>query len=568
MPAPVLYLARPRKEVSESLVRREFAWLIKNQLYDTNQLGWSFSHGQVNRYPVSGRDSMLSNLSKGNIGDVETVINCFRKENPCFIVPLGEEINIEIVAQRAATIEAVGEISDITNPDVRYCDNVGAFWDEQATTAPDVFQDAPPERRGVFNISHPFEHGPFLDGDSNDRYEIHRDGWQTMDPSGPIYSIYFPINADSNTSVDSSFKKIWSLCSRLPTGSNMSVESHTRLKPTYEVTQGPKYSISGNTLTFNSGAVSPGSLVLAIEDSIQESEINELLRRCSTLGLSIATEHSSGSSIYFLLKLHPLHKDNPKPHYKASRERRKLAQTEWARDEVPGYKKISTFESGPREHCLITVNSRQVVVKRTSGEGGRGKDSDDFMWAIGNEEPELFSVFRDTQRALACEESGRAFLDAIYDIWEATWEIDKLPSQLQRLHDELPPNSNAQDMEYGRLALLWIYALQFIVEDINYRFNFHPVKLAQNRIKYRKQGRDQPMNIVLRIAASNPSEDRLRKLTDQTKGQSNDVSRPSVAWGFEHLVPWLRKKNIITSSRKEEPKIPDQHKPSSLSDFL
>ncbi|QLD89100.1 hypothetical protein HWV07_08680 [Natronomonas salina] len=534
MGEPVLYAFDPHNEADTSIVRREIFWLIKDRLIDTKQTGWSLSHGQIEPYPPESDDGVLAHISTEKTDSIRNLLTDFFSNGCGFLVPLSERIDDNQMSRRLAGIDAIGLIEDPTNPSIEPLDGVGAFWSESPLQFP-MFTSDNRHSKSVFNIAHPYATGTGLMADVDKEYMVNPDGLRQSDTAeGPLYSVVLrpdPLDIDTITS------RLQECIERIPTGTSLTVSRHCEAEAKFAM----------NELDLTTGALSAGSVLLELSDQIDTDPetVNRVIEVFDTLGISLAGEYKTSTGHFFLFKFHPRHSEveSAGPAFDGARERRKLAQTEWARQSLPGYKHL---DSGKRKLDIATFGDWTISVERP----GR-KDADDFTYHIDGPDlttkeetkPLLSRVFIDVGRHLNCPDSGKEFLGALYRLWDAQVPMSEAPDIIEKLDAEMPQCSEAVELWYDRRVLLYILVIQFTVEDLNYRFNFHPTYGGPS---YRKQGRDQPMNGLLRVGAQPFDEEAFDNLAESTK-EGGLIHRPTEFNGPTHLREWYRTHGLLES---------------------
>lgn len=537
MAEPVLYLFRPTGDAPVELTRREIFWLVKDRLLGTGQNGWSFAHGQVEPYPPIVGAGVLGQLTVDTAPIHEAVEEFFEGQTG-LIVPLEERINATSVVDRLATVEQAGVIQDIQTPQVEVLVGEDEFWD--TSTSKSALAAGSPERRAAFNIAHPYLTGPVFDGEADKEFRLTPTGFELAERgNGPLYSAFF--NSET-AELKGLAAKIQKLVPRIPTGTYLAVSNHCEAESRFAM---DKQEIETNALSAGSVLVEVSG-TLAQDSAATASFIEQLDQH----GLSLAGDFQTDDAAYLLFKFHPRHGEveTAGPSFAGNHERRKLSHTEWAREYLPGYKHL---ESGEREVTVASFDEWEITVQRP----GR-KDADDFTYHINGPglsrveetKPHLHRIFIDVSRHLYCPESGPAFLDALYRIWNAEIPMDDCAEFVEDVNETMLACSEAENLWYDRRVLLYSLALQFVVEDLNYRFNFHPTYGGPS---YRKQGRDQPMNGLLQIGASQLSETEIEELAESTKS-GGLLERPQSFAGPAHLRDRYRDLELTVSDSKSD----------------
>lgn len=532
----LLYVFAPKADVSPELARRECYWLVKDQLTDTKQTGWSLSLGQVEPYPPHLDEGVLGHITTENREQLESIIDEFLEGNRGFLLPLSERISEAAFAGRLATIDRIGVIDGLEDATMETVADIGDFWSEADIALP-KFQSSEAQRLGAFNIAHPYSVGYIATTTDSSRYSLSTEGLKrTSSDEGPVFTIYSHLDG---TSLDALVNKITDLQDMLPTGTGLRVSKHCEAEAEFAM----------NELDLDTGALSAGSVLVEVDGTDNHDRVAELIERLDRFGLSIAGDYLTDEATFLLFKFHPRHSETNEagPDFDGAIERRKLGHTEWARSRLPGYKHL---DSGTREVTLAKFDQWTISVKRP----GR-KDADDFTYHLNGPgldtqaetKPYLHRVFIDVGRHLHCPESGEAFLEALVRLWKAEVQMEECASFVDDLHEELPPCSIADDLWYDRRVLLYALGLQFIVEDLNYRFNFHPRYRAPS---YRKQGRDQPMNGLLRVGAMPYDEEAFEELAESTKS-GGLIHRPATFEGPPHLRDWYAKLGVETPDQAD-----------------
>ncbi|WP_136591477.1 hypothetical protein [Salinigranum halophilum] len=525
MAEPVLYLFRPERDAVRNLTRREIFWLVKDRLVETEQIGWSFAHGQVEPYPPSVDEGVLGQLAVETT-PLKKAVEAFFEGQRGFIVPLEERIDVASIVDRLATVEQVGVIQDVQAPQVEPITGNGNFWETYQLKT--ELTTGSPGRRAAFNIVHPYQEGPLFDANTGREFRLTPTGIEPANVSdGPLYSVFF---ATELSKIEGLVGDIQELVSRVPTGTYLATSNHCEAESRFAMDE----------QDIKTDALSAGSVLVELSGNLtrDSAAIDSFVEKLDRYGLSLSGEFAASEATYFVFKFHPRHGDveTAGPPFSGNRERRKLSHTEWARDHLPGYKRLS---SGVREVTVASFDEWDISVQRP----GR-KDADDFTYHINGPgvsgvketKPHLHRIFNDVARHLYCPDSGTAFLDALYRIWDAEIPMDDCVQFVEEVDKMIPACSDDENLWYDRQVLLYSLALQFVVEDLNYRFNFHPTYGGPS---YRKQGRDQPMNGLLQVGADQLSEDEIEEVAESTKS-GGLLERPQTFSGPAHLRDWYQ----------------------------
>ncbi|CAI49271.1 uncharacterized protein NP_2360A [Natronomonas pharaonis DSM 2160] len=535
MTSTTLYLFQKDPASTPEIARREVLWLLKDQA----DSGWGLTLAGVEEHPptLQGAAGFLghNDISEAHANDVEVAIDDFRGEEPCYLAPFNDDIDAEYLASRLADTSRVAKIPSMNDPDnVRPVSNTNGFW--ETSQLPDFFDGAERASGASFNIAHPYQAGPVLDVSDMSEYTVDSSGFNhTPISDGPLFTVLVHFGEDVDATLDQLITE--NILNRVPPGSSrISPRHHCEADPDYAMDE---VQVQGE-LDIQTSATCGGSILARVsEQSTTDAEINKIVARLDKWGFSIAGEYVSGSERFILFKMHPRHSDldDIGPGFDPSHERRKLNHSEWARETLPGYRQ---GVAGDRQTVIDEFDGWRVLVEKP----GR-KDAEDFIGLIEGPEGEQLEfdidqapfeeIFSEVKRNALCESSGREFMQALYRLYRAEDRGTDLRDAIVELADDLPPHSNPDELRYSnRRAFLWLLALVFIVEDVNYRFNFHPIE--RGGPQYRKQGRDQPMNAILKVLAE------INKTEEELAEQSRSGELPERLDRYDvpdHLQDWF-----------------------------
>ncbi|MFQ5910882.1 MAG: hypothetical protein ACE5IJ_09225 [Thermoplasmata archaeon] len=302
-----------------------------------------------------------------------------------------------------------------------------------------------------------------------------------------------------------------------------------------------------NRLGIETGGLSAGGLLIRVKS--QPGVARRLLGEADARGLSIHLHYEIGDFTYLGFKKHPRDKklDDLGPPFDPDFEIRRLQQVEWARNEVRGHK-------GPGGDILTSVakvDSWEILIERGRS---RFKDADDILVLLRSPDGDLSTVFEEgrpsfetifgeVQWNLHCPRSGSLWLDTVYSLWLAS--VDPR-SAIESVVQSLPPCTFQDHLKYPRGPFLWLLHLLFIEEDINYRFFYHAFRTGPRK---RKQGRDMPMNAILRMAASPRDPDLPKQLAHSARKGGGLTASPRRFNGPEHLREWFQSRILSLSER-------------------
>lgn len=531
MPSPTVYLLAPTTEASSSTARREALWLLKDQA-----AGWGMSLAGIEPRGIalgSGGLPANDNVSEAAITGLRKAIDEFVSDSECYVAPIYERIDDKAFVDRLADIETVTAVPDPTDASsLTRIRTAGSLW--ETPNLPQFFVNNTRGCGAAFNIAHPYRGGPVYDTTTGTCYELTADGFDLYPDEGPLLTITATLT--DQTVLDEVLPK--QRLNRVP-------QSTSRLSPSSHADINPKYVTENVVDEFGiiTNAISGGSVLVRFPgDTVGSDYVNKTVSYLDNHGFSLAGEYITHGDRLLLFKLHPRAQEiqNIPPEFDAAHERRKLAYTEWAREKLPGYRQT---DWGVRRTVIEAFNGWEVIIKKP----GR-KDAEDFIAIIDGPTDESFKfdieddqalfaeIFNEVTRHLDCSQSGAAFAEALTKIYEATISADELSDELAELAANLPPHSDPGTLRYqNRRAFLWLLALVFIVEDTNYRFNFHPIETGGPQ--YRKQGRDQPMNAILTQIALKDID--AKTVADQSR--NGDLpGRPDKFYGPDHLSSWYK----------------------------
>lgn len=531
-----LYFIAGDKHTEPDIARREALWLFKDQA----DAGWGLSLGGIEPVSPGLQEEGITNhpeLDADQVTGIREAQEKFAGGSGCYIAPLESEIDTERMAARIADFTRIAQQDDLTEPSsLTNISPVGAFW--ETSSLPAFFAGLKRHSGAAFNIAHPYTGGTVYDATDESFYQVGDSKFEeAADADGPIFTLLLN-TAEVDGSLDTILSK--SLLNRIPKGSdNMAPRHHCKSEPEYHM------SGAESLLDVSSSATCGGSILLRYRNSEEvNKQINRDVAELDEWGFSIAGEYTNSSDVLVLFKMHPLHTDLKKlgPPFDAAHERRKLDHTEWARANLPGYRQGI---AGDRTTVIDEFDGWRVLIEKP----GR-KDAEDFIALIeGPENEELEfdidqapfeEIFREVERNARCEESGTEFMQAVHRIYRATDSGVSLTSAIAEMAENLSEHSSPDTLRYeNRRAFLWLLALVFIVEDINYRFNFHPIE--RGGPSYRKQGRDQPMNAILQAIATLDAD--MSEIADQSRG-GNLPARPDQFHGPDHLADWFNEHTL------------------------
>lgn len=518
-----------RKKLSPlylELARREICWLIKDQLIPGTpaghaQLGFSFVRAQVR--PFTFKDGKLFSSTYEETLYNETFIELrnyiTKSEETGFIVPLRAEINLSPLIKRLAFSDCIINIpSPPTIEDTKSVSCTREFW---TTFAEHLIlqKNLTSVDKAIFNITHPYH-----------------EGCSASVTSATVTNLTTGKILETN---DFYRHKIASTFAQIHVEENESIKLFVdRMKPL--MNKVALLSLPGNKMNSvikNTGALS-GANVMLIFDNIKNTEsqagsrelihyIRETIRIGDSHGLSLNLFLSDikNKKVYLGLKKHPRDSrlDNLGPEFNPGHEIRRLKQVERVRNTHPGYKK------GP-------YGNREVVKELSSGwilkiARPGFKDCEDFHVTVESPEgvemdpyagksPNYEIILEEARRHLECSHSGAMWLHAVFHLWLADQEPHKTIKDFLK---DYPECECMNDFRYDDEAFLWLLHYLFVEEDMNYRFWYHP---PIRGLRYRKQGRDMPMNGILRVATNPSDEDLPQDTNGQTRQNGGLVGRP------------------------------------------
>jgi len=520
-------------DISRSLLQRELCWLLKDQIHDGN--GWGFAHGNVDPLPpyLQKSASFLESQTVTAFSSSELLdyINSLIGGNGGFVVPYGHSIDYDTFLPRVSGVAKAAYIQSMDNPgSKREFDSLGSYWENG--TLPAFFDQNTVDSAAAFNIAHPYTRGPLYDLNDDKAYEIESDGVVSRHgDDGPIFTLML-----STDNIELAINKLTNLplLNRLPKGTAESPSRHADINPKYDMVT------VQDELGIKSGATCGGSILVKSDADIDG--VPRLTEALDTHGFSLTGITETSTNLFLLYKLRPRHTElhGMAPEFDGAFEERKLRLTEWSRNMIPGHR----YFGGERRTVLDSFDGWDVVVEKPAR-----KDADDFVVQIeGPDDTKIEAtadqapfdvIFADVQANIRCKQSGLPFMKAIWELYQASDAKEtELTTLIPTLANDLPPHSDSSELRYPhRRVLLWLLGLLFIVEDINYRFSFHGVQAGRNRIKYRKQGREQPMNALLKTVAR--TDEDVTTLFEQAEGGGDLPGRPDEFHGPEHLSDWF-----------------------------
>ena len=548
---------RISNQVGMELARREICWLIKDRLIPSTaagraQAGFSFVRAQVEPTSREGLvDILFERFGKQVPTDyIRKVLNGFLRnfEETAFIVPLRKEIDLSPLVRRLAFSKSIVKISGApVEGNIAKLVCTRKFWLTSWSKNLIARGNHSSADMAIFNIIHPYQEGCTVNVENGSLTDIA--SGKVLKPDdfaeykSKIASTVVPINIDEGLSLKLSNEKLNHLVKKVAS-----------------------WSLSGNVMKDvigSTGALSAANTLFILrhrgkdrEESnkkVLESLIRKLIRFGDSYGMSLHLfmKNRKESKIYLGLKKHPRDSklDELGPPFNPMHEMRKLEQVEQVRNTHPGYK----GPYGNREKIQKLTSGWALLIARPGF-----KNCEDFHVMLespqevkidpyaGNR-PNFQTIFEEVRRHLVCPHSGAQWLEAVFHLWFA----DKNPEGVIRDSlKQFPECECMQNLRYDNEAFLWLIYYLFVEEDMNYRFWYHP---PIRGLRYRKQGRDMPMNGILRVAVDPFDKSLPKKTEEQTRRTGGLVKRPSFLEfrGPEYLRETFSK--IITSSRASTP---------------
>ncbi len=502
-----------------NIARREIHWLVKDALGSPTpgmQKGFAFSASQVETHEREALGRRLAQLGTADLRVLDA-LGISVGVSSLFLVPVDRSVDLGPALER---LSLSGKVIHLAlgdgHPTAENLRSEPSFWAHPGTRLLPFGQGASPLERGLLNVNHPYHAGSALCLNSGAIVEMEFGSLlRKSDENYPLLTVTWSV--DPEMTEDEIRGQLRLLRELVPPGTKLKGEP----RPT-------------NQMSIPTGALSAGSLL--VRTGSDSEKVPVLVREADAVGLSLHQLTHLNDRWYLGFKKHPRHPVTNElgPSFEPMREVRRLAAVEWARNEVSGHR----GPGGLAQQTVAEFDGWAVTVRRPGF-----KDADDFMVVVRapSQTEEVFDVtnpvfdvvFAEAAWNLHCPNSGRAWLDAVWRLWNA--DVEPLHF-IEDVHRILPPCSFATNLRYPRGAFLWMLNLLFIEEDINYRFLYHKLRYGPS---YRKQGRDMPMNVILTIAATPFNEERPGSVGGRLVSKGELIGRPSTFAGPEHLRRWF-----------------------------
>lgn len=521
-----------------NVARREACWLIKDRMAPVTpsaQPGFSFSASQVEAIRPQDLERELSRFRASGqlIRQVREALGASAGDSSILVVPLKKELRFGAVPSRIALsrrilslrIEPLGGEPTEYTPD-------RSFWSESGSRYLPFGTESSWLERALLNINHPYQMASVWQVDRGFAVDM-ASGQERYPPNGSPFPIV---------------TAVWDLDLRLPWNEVCSVLDRicTVIPPGTRLKNQPT---PMNRLGIETGGLSAGSLLIRVKS--HAGVVRRLLGEADARGLSIHSFYEIGECAYLGFKKHPRDEklDDLGPPFDPDLEIRRLQQVEWARNEVRGHK-------GPGGDLLTRVAEIEGWEILTERGRSRFKDADDILVLLRSPDGDLSTVFEEgrpsfetifgeAQWNLHCPRSGSLWLDTVYNLWLA--EADP-QSAIESAVQNLLPCTFQERLKYSRGPFLWLLHLLSIEEDINYRFFYHAFRTGPRK---RKQGRDMPMNAILRIAASPRDPELPKQLAHSARRGGGLTGRPREFKGPEHLRRWFQSRLLLPLERSD-----------------
>jgi len=461
-----------RREVDnqflQEIARREITWLVKDKL---GNKGWKFVRARVEPTEKEGYDYRVLTKRK---------------------VPLNQ------IADRIVYTEEIYDCSKNKKYDCN-C----SFWEQYILEDLEIY-DFELQDLALLNIIHPYQHGNIFNYSSQTIYSINEDS--------EIESVTALISGFSEEEIRNELSSYMDDISEmlLPGGSRTNKSMGDLPLETGALT-GTKALLKLKTKKDFSELYNfdrpPGLIPInKIEENINlDSKIvEEAEKRDLALNLHL---HDMNSNIYLTFMKHPRCSNTKRIEknegsYDGAFEIRKFKLIENIRSNLYGYK---GFDEGEIKKLVYENKEGWKVYLFRPG----FKDCEDFyvelhapededksiVFSEKEPKPAFTKIFSESKTYFENKETDKIFTKAIYEIWKAKRDIldiiDEYSSKLRSKNIEF--NYNPEGF------LLMIHYL-YLVEDINYRFWYHP---PSRGYLYRKLGRNDPFNGFLNIKAGN-----------------------------------------------------------------
>lgn len=458
MTETTLYLRLEKNFNRTDLARMEICWLIKdalglNETPKTQQKGFSFVRAQIQ--PIKSEDALKL---KNRIG-IEVATRTILK------TILKHPLPLRTIKNRVASADLIVQES---NNSFDFIDVDDEFWVKSQLNYLPSFE------RAMLNIAHPYHQGAILIEPLNRIVK-----YDSL--SNEILSIYLDYSSVENPETE--------LIKSLSRNFNI-------IKAGSQVGQ---FRNNLKDLNLETGALSSMNVLVKIPQHQKDLEV-KFVEICEKKDLAPHIHIELPTGVFLGFKPHPRDEEIKTPDfikYDPGHELRRLDAVEEVRNMLHGHK-------GPYGSCREKIchkrNGWEIYITRPGFKDcedfivdiiSPDKDSDIHYSSKPSETPFFKQIFEEINKYLSDPKSRDSFLQTIHDLW---WET--------KPHRDIIRNHNIPKVEgtlYDTDAFLYLLYYVFIVEDMNYRFFYHPVRMG---VKKRKQGRDRPYTVILRLAAN------------------------------------------------------------------
>lgn len=492
------------------LSRREICWLIKDRLLRKGkQKGWSFIRAQVEPKTIDDLRQEFSSMGFGaKLRNEE--LSAFGKTGNIFGVSLYDKIDINHLKNRLVYCDKIAEM-DSGRITLHSCDK--QFWTRE------MLEFWSPRRDEVectiFNIINPYQGVMIADLNTERLIDIRTKNIATFE--------------------DKDISSLSITCTKYI------IETSNLKELTQIVNRVSKFLLPGSmrgrramdTLGLETGALT-GAVALFEFEETNTANIPIFLELADRRGLSIHLYLSDPTTqiTYVGLRNHQIDSlaKRMEGKFDGKFEIRKFKLVEYIRNHLPGHKGPEGIKDTVWH---VTKNGWEVHLHRPGY-----KDCEDFYieliqpkdisksltFSERDPKPIFEKIFREAKLHFQCPKTGKAFADAVWEIWQAERNITEIiVKYLQKLE------GCTTNISYDTEGFLLMIHYIFVVEDMNYRFWYHP---PIRGLMKRKLGRNLPMNCLIQVLAGNdfPLESMVKNL----------IPRPSRFQGPKHLESWFK----------------------------
>lgn len=520
--------------LQRTLARREICWLIKDRLIPGtpaghSQAGFSFVRAQVQPTSYDGVVEILSERFEKELSpnQIHEELDEFLQSHleTMFIVPLKKGIELSPLIRRLVFCRSIIKVSGVpVKENISKYNCSKRFWSTSWSENLLPEDNSTLISKSIFNIVHPYPEGYSANVNNETLTNIANGKFiktiNFVKYRSKIASTFVSIDISQEHSDSELSALVRRVASWALPGTTMKGERECM-----------KNAIS------NTGALSAANTIFMLRNrnnipaGIYSKRVKPLVQKLIKYGdnyglsLHMLIESRKEGKVFLGLKKHPRDSelDVLGPPFNPMHEVRKLMQVEEIRNTLPGYK----GPYGEREKIRRLSSGWNIVIHRPGF-----KNCEDFHVLLetpkgieinpyAGKSPNFETIFKEVRRHLACPHSGRQWLESVFHLWFADMNPEEVITESIR---KFPNCECTKNFRYNNEAFLWLLSYLFVEEDMNYRFWYHP---PIRGLKYRKQGRDMPMNGILWVAADPMDKSIPQKMDQQTRRNGGLVRRPN-----------------------------------------